>query len=81
MPGSEPGVNKGHSVVLLGQETGLISLGTPGSSPAPKATLERGTPRENQTKTENSMALGVNTGGGHRRKTALYGLDKCLRMG
>jgi hypothetical protein len=42
-----------HAVVLLGQETVPLSLGTPGSSPAPKATLERGAPRDNQTKTEN----------------------------
>jgi hypothetical protein len=48
---------QGHSVVRLGQETGPISLGTPGSSPAPEATLERGAPRENQAKTENYMAL------------------------
>jgi hypothetical protein len=44
---------QGHSVVLLGQETAPISLGTPGSSPAPEATLERGAPRDNQAKTEN----------------------------
>jgi hypothetical protein len=34
-----------------------IFLGTPGSSPAPEATLERGAPRNNQAKTENEMAL------------------------
>jgi hypothetical protein len=44
---------QGHSVVLLGQETMPISLGTPGSSPAPEATLERGAPRDEQVATEN----------------------------
>ena len=34
-----------------------ISLRTPGSSPAPEATLERGAPRNNQAKTENYMVL------------------------
>jgi hypothetical protein len=34
-----------------------MSLGTPGSSPAPAATLERGAPRDKQAKTENEMAL------------------------
>jgi hypothetical protein len=48
---------RGHAVVLLGQATVPISLRTPGSSPAPKATLERGAPRNIQTKTENYMAL------------------------
>jgi hypothetical protein len=39
-------------------QTGPISLGTPGSNSAPEATLERGAPRDNQAKTENSsMAL------------------------
>jgi hypothetical protein len=34
-----------------------LSLGTPGSSPAPEATLERGAPRDKQAKAENYMAL------------------------
>jgi hypothetical protein len=48
---------QGHSVVRLGQETVPISLGTPGSNPAPEATLVRGAARGNQAKTENYMAL------------------------
>ena len=41
----------------LGRKQCRFPLGTPGSSPALEATLERGAPRDNQAKTENSMAL------------------------
>jgi hypothetical protein len=61
-----------HAVVLFGQETVSLSPGTPGPSPAPEATLERGAPRDNQAKTENEMALDSSIEGVEFRRGLQY---------